>query len=72
MGKPYEANYLVFDYHKKEASSIEYCAIGAIPTIINKQDTYIKRYDEDLELEIYLKGCDTEHSKIKESLKINL
>ena len=71
MGKEYKANYLVFDYHKKEASSMEYCAIGAIPTIINKQDTYIKRYDEDLELEIYLKGCDTENNEIKENLKIH-
>jgi len=66
----YEASYYVFDYHKKKKNSIEYCSIGAIPEIINKQDTYIKRHDEELELEIYLSGCDEEHNEIKDTLKI--
>ena len=69
-GATYEASYYVFDYHQKTKNSKEYCSIGAIPEIINKQETYIKRHDEDLELEIYLSGCDEEHNEIKKLLKI--
>ena len=66
----YQANYYILDSYIKKPTSIEYCAIGAIPNIINKQDTYIKRYNEQLELEVYLEGCATEQNTIIENLDI--
>jgi hypothetical protein len=66
----YAVSYYVFDYHKKKQNSKEYCSTGAVPLIINKQETYIKRQDEQLELEIYLSECDEENNEIKNSLKI--
>ena len=66
----YLVNYYFIDHYAKEPSSIENCSEGAIPTIVNKQSLYIKRVDEELELEIYLSGCDTEEKTIINKLSI--
>ena len=68
--KDYNVYYYILDSYIKKPTSIEYCAIGAIPNIINKQDIYIKRYNEQLELEIYLEGCASEQNSIIKTLDI--
>jgi hypothetical protein len=70
-GDTYEVKYYVLDYPIKMPSSIEYCSTGPIPNIINKQDIYIKRYYEELELEIYLSGCAKEQKEIKSKITIH-
>ena len=70
-GDTYEVKYYVLDYPIKMPSSIEYCSTGPIPNIINKQDIYIKRYYEELELEIYLSGCAKEQKEIKSKINIH-
>ena len=69
-GKDYKVYYYILDSYIKKPTSIEYCAIGAIPNIINKQDIYMKRFNEQLELEIYLEGCASEQNSIMETLDI--
>ena len=66
----YQTNYYVLDYHIKKPNSIEHCTNGAIPMIINKKDTYIKRFNEALELEIYLSGCEKDQNDILKELNI--
>ena len=66
----YTANYYVLDYPLQMPSSIEHCSTGAIPNIINLQDIYFKRYDEELELEIYLSECADDQNIIKDKLTI--
>ena len=69
-GSSYNANYYVLDYHINKPTSIENCAKGEVPQIINKKDIYIKRYNEETELEIYLSGCATEQNKVLSDLYI--
>ena len=66
----YEVSYYLMDHYVKKPSSIENCAEGAIPTIVNKQPLYVKRVDEELELEMYISGCAEEESTILTKISI--
>ena len=66
----YDINYYIINHFVEESSSIENCAYGAIPNIINIQSLYIKRFDEDLELDIHLSGCPEQEKNIFDKLKI--
>ena len=70
LNTDYTVKYYILDSYIKKPTSIEYCSRGATPNIINKQDTYIKRYNKQLELEIYLEGCESEQNSIIETLDI--
>ena len=66
----YDVNYYIIDHFVEEPSSIENCAYGAIPNFINGQSLFIKRFDEDLELDIHLSGCAEQEKNIFDKLKI--
>ena len=66
----YEVNYYILDHSKKEPVSTENCASGAIPNILNNHKIVVKRFDEELELNIVLSGCASEIKTIIEKLEI--
>ena len=55
----FDALYYVMDHSVKNLNNYlnENCDKTKEPLLINKQNIYIKRYDEDLELEIRLSNC---------------
>ena len=69
-GSSYDVNYYVLNNYVEKPISIENCAKGAIPNIVNSQSLYMKRVDEELEIEIYLSGCATDELKILNQLEI--
>ena len=66
----YEVNYFVLNNYVEKPSSIENCSKGAIPNIVNSKPLYIKRVDEELEIEIYLSGCALDELDILNELSI--
>ena len=66
----YEVNYYVLNNYVEKPLSIENCAKGSIPNIVNSQLLYIKRFDEELEIEIYLSGCALDELEILDKLSI--
>ena len=68
--KSYDVNYYVLNNYVEKPTSIENCAKGAIPNIVNSQSLYIKRVDKELEIEIYLSGCALDELDILTKLSI--
>ena len=68
--KSHEISYYVMNHYVEEPNSLENCASGAIPVIVDRDSFYIKRVDEQLELEVYLSGCGEEEKQIYTQLKI--
>ena len=66
----YTVTYYVMDHYVKRLRSSDNCDTTIAPLIINQQTLYIKRYDEDLELEIRLSDCLKDILEVYEILKI--
>ena len=66
----YTTSYYVMEHYVKRLRSYENCDTTLAPLIINQQELYIKRYDEDLELEIRLSNCMKDNSEILENIKV--
>ena len=71
-GKSYSAKYYVMNQYVEKPTTIEHCSTGAVPIFMKEKESYsfIKRYDEELELEIELTGCASEQLKIIDKLSI--
>jgi hypothetical protein len=70
--KTYSAKYYVMNQYVEMPTTIEHCTNGAVPIILNQKESnsFIKRVDEELELEIELTGCAREQLQIKDKLSI--
>ena len=66
----YKVSYYILDHYVNQPSSTEYCSLGAIPNIVSSDLLFIKRADEELEVELYLSGCGDEEKNIIEKLTL--
>ena len=66
----FSVKYYVMDYFVKQISFNDNCDTTVAPLLINQQTLYIKRYDEDLELEIRLSDCLKENLEIINTIKV--
>ena len=66
----YITNYYAMDNYVKRLRGTDSCDASVAPMIINQQSLYIKRYDEDLELEIRLSNCLSLNLEIYETIKV--
>ena len=66
----YTVTYYVMDHYVKRLRSNDNCDTTNAPLIINQQTLYIKRYDEDLELEIRLSDCLKDILEVYDSIKV--
>ena len=66
----YTVKYYVMDHYVKRLRSNDNCDTTIAPLIINQQTLYIKRYDEDLELEIRLSDCLKDILEVYDTIKV--
>ena len=66
----YEIQYYIINHYVNEPSSLEKCAFGAVPVILNRKPLYFKRVDEVLELDLYLSDCSSDEKNIYKKLQI--
>ena len=66
----FTSKYYVMDNYVKRLRANENCDTTVAPLIINKQSLYIKRYDEDMELEVRLSNCLKLNLENHETIKV--
>ena len=66
----YQASYYILDHYVNTPASTEYCSIGAVPILVSDDSLFIKRVDEELEIELFLSGCGEEEKSFYTQLSL--
>ena len=67
----FKVSYYILDHYVNQPSSTEFCSLGAVPNIVSSDLLFIKRVDEELEVELYLSGCGVEETNIIKKLALS-